>query len=121
MTTKEPLLTDRLLAILSEHIGADHGISVERLAWRMFGMGATQQDHRHVRRLVVELRRAGEHICADPQHGYFIAETDDELDGTCRFLYERAMTSLSQVSAMKRVSLPDLAGQLRIRLEEQQS
>ena len=109
---------DRLLAALADHIGADHGISVEQLAFRIYGPGATQRDQRMIRRLVVELRRAGEHICADPAHGYFMAETDAELNDTCRFLYDRALTSLTQISAMKRVSLPDLAGQLRIKLED---
>lgn len=109
---------DKLLAILSGHIGKDCGITVEDLAFRMFGQGATTRDQRAIRRLVVELRRQGEHICADPRHGYFLAADPAELDQTCRFLYDRAMTSLTQVSAMKRVSLPDLAGQLRIRLED---
>lgn len=109
---------ERLLAVLSRHIGARNGINVEQLAWRVFGAGATQRDQRQIRKLVVELRRKGEHICADPAHGYFMAETDAELDAACRFLYDRALTSLTQISAMKRVSLPDLAGQLRIRLED---
>lgn len=110
--------SERLLAVLSRHIGERNGISVQRLAWRVYGAGATERDQRRIRKLVVELRRQGEHICADPAHGYYLAETDAELDQTCRFLYDRALTSLSQVSAMKRVSLPDLAGQLRIKLED---
>lgn len=107
-----------LLTVLSRHIGQDNGLTVERLAARLYGPGATARDQRQIRKLVVELRRQGEHICADPGHGYYIAQTEAELDDTCRFLYDRAMTSLSQISAMKRVSLPDLAGQLRIRMEE---
>lgn len=110
---------NQLLAALATHIGADRGISVERLAWRIYGMGASERDQRAIRKAVEELRREGHHVCADPARGYYLAETDDELDQTCRFLYTRAMTSLTQVAAMKRVSLPDLAGQLRIRLEDQ--
>lgn len=111
---------DQLLAVLSGHIGAENGISVERLAWRLFGPGATARDQRRIRHLVVELRRDGHHVCADPAHGYYIAENDDELDSTCKFLLARAMTSLTQISAMKRVSMPDLAGQFRIPLEERE-
>ena len=69
---------------------------------------------RSLRDAVVRLRLDGHHICAHPRDGYYLAETDRELDATCIFLYERAMTSLSQISAMKRVSLPDLRGQLRL-------
>ena len=108
-----------VLTALSRHIGADQGISVERLSWRVYGAGASQRDQRAIRRAVEELRREGHHVCADPARGYYLAATDAELDDTCRFLYNRAMTSLTQVAAMKRVSLPDLAGQLRIRLEDQ--
>ena len=107
-----------LLAVLSRHIGSRRGISAAALARAVYGPGAGAGDERRIRHMVAELRAQGEHICADPRHGYFIAKTEAELDDTCRFLYDRAMTSLSQISAMKRVSLPDLAGQLRIRMEE---
>jgi hypothetical protein len=107
-----------LIAVLSRHIGARRGISVAELARAVYGPGAGPGDERRVRKMVAELRAQGEHICADPRHGYFIAETDEELDQTCRFLHDRAMTSLTQIAAMKRVSLPDLAGQLRIRMED---
>jgi hypothetical protein len=33
---------------------------------------------------------------------------------TCNFLYDRAMTSLRQIATMRRVSLPDLRGQLHL-------
>jgi hypothetical protein len=69
-----------------------------------------------VRKAIEELRREGHRICATPETGYFMAANDDELDRTCGFLYARAMTSLTQVAAMKRVALPDLRGQLRLPL-----
>jgi hypothetical protein len=43
-----------------------------------------------------------------------LAATEEELNRTCLYLHDRAMTSLRQVAAMKRVSLPDLRGQLRL-------
>ena len=69
---------------------------------------------RQLRALIEQLRRDGEHICGEPAHGYFLAATDEELLRTVRFLHDRAMTSLTQAAAMQRVSLPDLAGQLRL-------
>lgn len=108
---------NRLLTVLSRHIGAANGCSVRQLARAVFG-DAGDGPQRYVRQLIVELREAGEHVCAHPSTGYFIAETEDELDATCTYLYRRSMTSLQQIAAMKRVSLPDLAGQLNIRLEE---
>lgn len=105
---------DRLLAVLSRHVGARRGVTARRLAEILVGPDAAAVDERQVRRCIVDLRERGEHVCAHPSTGYFLAETDDELERCCLYLYERAMCSLRQISAMQRVSLPDLRGQLRL-------
>lgn len=71
-------------------------------------------DERRLRSLIEALRRYGHHVCAHPSQGYYLAATDAELDRTCEYLYARAMTSLVQISAMRRTTLPDLRGQLRL-------
>jgi len=116
----EAVLTrDRLIAVLSRHIGAARGITIAALvdeamhpARVLPASRATLE--RQARELIVQLRLAGQHLCSHPSTGYHLAETADELDRTCLFLYSRAMTSLEQVAAMKRVSLPDLRGQLHL-------
>lgn len=111
----EKSITDYdVLHVLSRHIGAEVGIHIGALVEAITAAPTTPADERIVRRVVEKLRREGHHICATPRHGYFIARQPDELDQTCKFLYDRAMASLSQVAAMKRVSLPDLRGQLRL-------
>lgn len=106
---------DRLLEVLARHIGERNGLNVRELVaaldWNEQHNAAAQ---RAVRELVVALRLEGQHICAHPSSGYYIAENAAELDQTCLFLYDRAMTSLQQVAAMKRISLPDLRGQLHL-------
>ncbi len=112
---------DRLLEVLSRHIGAEHGVTIKQLADECVGASVVMEandaarQQRHLRELVVELRIEGHHICAHPSRGYYMAANGDELDETCQHLHSRAMTSLRQVSAMKRVSLPDLVGQLNLR------
>lgn len=81
----------------------------------------TPGEERQLRYLIEALRKAGHPVCAHPSHGYYLAATDAELDRCCEFLYSRAMTSLTQVSAMRRVSLPDLRGQLRLPASEEKS
>lgn len=113
------LTADRLLAVMSRHIGAERGATVSQLADEMFWPAGVRDDmrnsvERNLRDLVVQLRMAGHHVCAHPSSGYYMAASADELDATCTFLFDRAMTSLSQVAAMKRVSLPDLRGQLQL-------
>jgi len=111
----EPLLTrDAILAVLSRHIGEERGIPIARLVRIATGGLSTPALERTARRLIEELRRDGQHICAHPTSGYFIADTEAELVRTCQYLYSRAMCSLEQVAAMRRVSLPDLRGQLRL-------
>lgn len=111
----ELITRERVLAALQRHIGAAAGASASLLVSEITAAGPDAAAERNLREVVTQLRLEGHHICAHPSHGYFMAATSDELDATCRFLFERAMTSLQQISSMKRISLPDLEGQLRLR------
>lgn len=104
MKTKADLLTT-----LSYHHGADRGVS----AWAL--SKALDVPERLVRTWVSELREEGIAIAANPKTGYFIAETAAELEECCKFLRKRAMHSLVLESRMRRISLPDLIGQLHLR------
>lgn len=99
-------------------VGAANGQTAEGLVRRITGVSAAASGFRarRLRAAVVELRNEGHHVCATPEQGYFLAANEDELLATCRFLHSRAMKSLTQVAAMRRVSLPDLEGQLRLRI-----
>lgn len=115
------LTAHQVLTALSRHIGHENGATAERLVQEIFGAVAAPERvynlravERQLREIVVELRLEGHHVCATPEHGYFLAATAEELDATCLFLHERAMTSLKQIAAMKRISAPDLRGQLHL-------
>jgi len=97
-----------LLSILSHHVGRDNGITVVYLADEL------EMTSRHVRELVTELRLSGHHICGTPRDGYFIAATAGELDETLHFLTNRALSSLTLVSRMRNVAMPDLLGQIHV-------
>jgi hypothetical protein len=105
----------QVLTALSHHIGKANGIHVGPLVMRITGLAQRNEPvERRVRQIVAELRMDGNHICAHPASGYFMAESAEELNDTCEFLYERAMTSLNQISRMKQISMPDLRGQLHL-------
>lgn len=109
-----------LLSVLSAHVGAPNGMTARDLTVAVNQVAAQDLiSERQLRHLVVDLRMRGHHVCATPDSGYFMAANDCELLITCRFLFDRGMTGLRQVAAMQKVSLPDLAGQLRIPLEPQ--
>lgn len=102
-----------VLDALLDCVGAKNGISAKNLVCHLYG-GYYPACERHLRKIIETLRRDGHAIAGTPNTGYFYARTADELDETCEFLYSRAMTSLRQVAAMKRVALPDLRGQLNL-------
>lgn len=113
------LSTATVLKVLSRHIGRENGATAEQLARELSGSAVPLQSlttvlTRQLREAVVQLRLEGHHVCATPENGYFLAANAEELDATCIFLHERAMTSLKQIAAMKRISLPDLRGQLHL-------
>ncbi len=103
----------RVLDALSRHIGRGNGVSAAELVEEITGRRCPRSE-RDLRREIVILRLQGHHICGRPETGYYMARRAEELDDTCEFLYERAMTSLTQIAAMKRISLPDLRGQLKL-------
>ena len=98
-----------LLAYLSGHIGRERGVSVKVIAaW--FGWTP-----REVRLMVTELRERGHALCGHPKSGYYIAETPEEVDEACNFLHARAMRSLTLIARIRKIALPDLLGQLKLR------
>lgn len=115
MDAAELITRDDLLEVLQRHIGAGNGATARQLVQEIkIDLMPDPSAERRVRKLVVDLRKEGHHICAHPSQGYFIAATDKELEATCEYLRHRAMTSLAQLSAMTRTSIPDLVGQRRL-------
>lgn len=110
------LTPDAVLAVLQTCVGEAHGVTAKQLVHAITGRYQIS-DQRRLRKVIEALRTAGHRICAHPSRGYYIAATDAELIRACSFLHGRAMTSLRQESAMKRVSLADLLGQQPLPLE----
>ncbi len=98
--------------LLLAHVGAGAGIACDALARHV------QASERDVRLAVTALREAGVAVCGQPRTGYFIAETAEELDATCRFLRERSLHGLHLEACLRKLPLPDLVGQLRLDLTE---
>lgn len=104
MTTKTALLN-----ALARHQGAAQGIGAKALAAEL-GVPPRQ-----LRKLISRCRdEDGVAICGHPSTGYYMACTPDELAASCAFLEHRALHSLRLLSRMKKVSLPELLGQLKL-------
>ncbi len=91
----------RLVALLAEHhIGAAHGITGHELG--------------KVRKLVEASRTSGVAICGLPSTGYYIAENAGDVESTCHFLRSRSMKTLMLEARLRKLTLPDLLGQLKL-------
>ena len=104
MSTPDPLLA----ALYRDHLGAANGIGVKALAAKCC------MPQRRVRACVTALRLHGIAVCVHPKAGYYIAANAEELEGTCRFLRQRALGTLLIESRLRRLPLPELLGQLRL-------
>lgn len=107
----QELTPQAVLDALQARRGAVNGITARDLVY-VITQRVSQADERRLRQIIEKLRNDGHPICAHPALGYHFAATPTELDNACAFLLGRAMTSLRQIGAMKRVALPDLYGQL---------
>lgn len=107
---------DSVLAALVMRVGPANGVSARQLAAEVLGTEPTAGDERSLRQVIEKLRGDGHAICATPEEGYHHAADAADLNRTCAYLVRRAITSLRQVAAMKRVAMPDIYGQLGIEL-----
>jgi hypothetical protein len=103
-----------VLDALSRHIGSANGVTARDLVVEITGKADTPGATRRLRRVIESLREKGMHICGHPGSGYYMAADDRDVAATCEFLYSRAMTSLKQICRMKRISMPDIRGQLKL-------
>lgn len=100
---------DQLLAILSQsHIGRANAIGGAALAARI-GCGA-----RTIRALVLKLRQNAVAVCGRPETGYYIAETAEEVEATCKLLESHGLHQLAVAARMRKTTLAELLGQLHL-------
>lgn len=104
-----PATRQDVAAALAAHVGVARGVTAKALAERL---GVHE---RKLRDLISELREEGIAVCGKPESGYYIAENAEELEETCQFLRSRAMTSLHLEARLRKITLPDLLGQLKLR------
>lgn len=86
MTNEKAVTTDALKAALKT--GAANGQDANSLAFLL------DTTPRAIRNLVSELRKENVAVCAHPKTGYFIAQTQAEVDSVAEWLHSRAMHSL---------------------------
>ena len=97
------------ITIMQNHIGKANAIGGEDLA-RLIGV-----DPRKLRYMTVSVIEEGIALCSHPANGYWIAENATELEDTCQFHRSRALHELAKEAKLRKLTLPDLLGQLHLR------
>lgn len=117
---QENLITPQtVLSALERRVGKANGITATKLViWLSDRSSAA--DERRLRACIENLRTAGNRIMGLPGDGYYMAANEAEFEEGLRFLRNRALTSLRQENAMRRISMPELAGQLGLPVESTQ-
>ena len=112
----------RLLATLTGHIGEPNAIGMASLFEAVYGRPWDNKinDTRALRHLVTGLRTEGIPICSVSSQdggGYYLAAAGSELANYLRRSERRALKILSRNARIKKISLPNYLGQLRMNME----
>lgn len=115
----------RLLEVLFDHIGKENAVSMDVLFEKVYSEAAPNKinDTKKVRKLITAVRNQGRAIastCARDGGGYYIPRAGSELEEYLRrMLHQPALRKLAMEAKIRKVSLPELIGQMSINFEAQ--
>ncbi|MEM5789268.1 MAG: hypothetical protein AAGU11_18295 [Syntrophobacteraceae bacterium] len=115
----------RLIKVLGHHPGKNRAIGAGSLYEAVFGKPWRDKirDTRKLRELVTKLRNEGYPICSSSDSeggGYYLASAGSELADHCRRIHARAMKLLVMEAKLRKLSLPELMGQISTALARDQ-
>jgi hypothetical protein len=117
----------RLLEALFDHIGKEKAVGMDVLFTKVFNESVAHKinDTKKIRKLVTAVRGQGRAIastCANNGGGYYIPRAGSELEEyLARMLHRPALRKLAMEAKIRKVSLPELIGQMSINFEAQGS
>lgn len=113
----------RLLQEMTRHIGKAKVIGMGELFQRVFQQPWEHRinDTRRLRKLITDLRTGDSPapICSSCCHfgpGYYLAQTGPELQAYIDKIEKQALRKLLQAARLRKVTLPELLGQLVLSL-----
>jgi len=114
--------TSKILMVLSRHVGEEKAIDMGELYSRVFNEAYTNKiNHtRRLRMVITALRRKGIPIgstSAKNGGGYYLVRAGSELDAYCRRLREAALNKLWMEARLRKISMPELLGQMQLNME----
>jgi hypothetical protein len=112
----------RLMAEMVQHIGGHNAISMAALYEIVYGKQWKNMvnDTRKIRELVTSVRNEGVPICSSKRQnnsGYYLAAAGSELMDYTRRSERSALGILARNAKIKKISLPEYMGQLRLEIQ----
>jgi hypothetical protein len=117
----------RLFEALFDHVGKEHAVGADVLYTEVFGEKVPHKinDTKPLRKLITAIRgqgRAIASVCSANGGGYYIPRAGSELDDYCRrMLHMPALRKLAMEAKIRKVSLPELIGQMSLNFEAEGS
>lgn len=117
-------IKEKVDALLKQHLGQDDCILMNEIYVTVTGSHIIPyrryDQTRFIRSIIKELREAGRPIGIKSGNngGYFTARNDEELESTIQTFHCRAMSSLRQEAALKRISFNELLEQYELELSQ---
>jgi hypothetical protein len=113
---------NRTLSTLTSHIGEPNAIGMAALYETVFNRPWEHRinDTRALRRLITILREEGVPICSVASSnggGYYLAAAGSELADYLRRSERRALLILLRNSRIKKITLPNYLGQMKLNME----
>lgn len=116
-----PEYRQRLLSALTSHIGAHNAIGMTALYSAVYDRPWSDRVNgtRLIRRLVTAMRMDGVPICSvtSAPGGYYLPAAGSEAADYMRRYEAKALRILRTLAKMKKTSLPNYLGQLRLDME----
>ncbi len=112
----------RLFVVLSEHIGKENAVGMDVLHEKIFDEKVSHKinDTKKTRQLITALRGQGRAIgsnSASNGGGYYLPRAGSELNDYCNRIHRKALRALAMEAKIRKVSLPELIGQMSINFE----
>jgi len=112
----------KINALLKKHVGPENCILMNEIFVQVTGSHIIPKRRynqtRFIRSVIKELREAGcpVGIKAGSTGGYFTARNDAELESTIQMFHRRAISSLKQEAALKKITFNELLEQYEYEL-----
>ena len=112
-----------ILAALTSHIGEPNAIGMGELYELVYGESWENRinDTRSLRKAITLLREEGVPVCSVATSyggGYYLAAAGSELAVYLRRSERRALLILMRNAKIKKISLPDYLGQMKLNMED---